>query len=84
MLQRWALELSAYDYDIHHQAGKKIPHADFLSRNAHMDEAPSEKVFFCNPMPISRNRLIEETRKVYEPILSALRNGWSFTRNVMT
>ena len=31
MLQRWAIELSAYSYEIQHRSGKNIPQADSLS-----------------------------------------------------
>ena len=40
MLARWAAKLAACDYEIVHQAGKKIPQADYLSRFAAQEEAP--------------------------------------------
>ena len=76
MLQRWALDLSAYDYSIKHRPGKSIPQADYLSRFA-FREPPSSDSYFVNPLPIDRNLLIKETKLVYGSILSSLRNGWS-------
>ena len=76
MLQRWAIDLSAYDYTITHRPGKSIPHADYLSRFA-FREPPSTATYFVNPLPIDRNVLIKETRLAYGPVLSSLRNGWS-------
>ena len=80
MLQRWALNLSGYQYKIQHRPGKDIAHADYLSRNAHHeDPQPSEdtSVLLSIPLPVSRNRLIEETRLAYGPVLAGLRRGWS-------
>lgn len=31
-IQRWAVTLSMYDYEIEYRKGEKIPHADALSR----------------------------------------------------
>ena len=81
MLQRWALELSAYDYDIEHRAGKKIPQADYLSRHAYQDppEQHETTVMMVNPLPLDRNLLIKETALAYGSVLSGLRNGWSIS-----
>lgn len=81
MLQRWSLELSAYTYDIKHRPGKQIPQADYLSRYAYHEEPEIETVLLTNPLPVDRNILIKETKLVYGPIMSALRNGWSLTAN---
>ena len=78
MLQRWALDLSAYDYSIKHRPGKTIPQADYLSRFAHR-EPPSTDSFIVNPVPIDRNLLIKETKLAYGSVLSGLRNGWSIS-----
>ena len=79
MLQRWALLLSAYDYNIVHRAGKLIPQADFLSRYAEFEEPENQthNALFIQPLPIPRNELIEETKKVYGPVIAALKRGWS-------
>jgi hypothetical protein len=62
MLQRWALELAAYSYSIEHRPGKRIPHADYFSRYA-KQEPPEENVtLLVNPLPLDRNKLIEETK----------------------
>lgn len=82
MIQRWALHLAAYQYEIVHRAGKEIPHADFLSRNAYQEEAhdPDDTtVLLTNPLPITRNHLLEETRLAYGPVAAALRRGWSLS-----
>ena len=81
MLQRWSLDLSAYNYDIEHRPGKRIPHADYLSRFAHQETTSedSETAMFTNPLPINRNHLIQETKLAYGPVISAVRNGWSIS-----
>ena len=81
MLQRWAIFLSAYSYDIQYRPGKQIPHADYLSRHSHHEppEADESLALLINPLPIGRNHLINETRLVYGPILAGLRKGWSTT-----
>ena len=78
MLQRWALQLSAYDYAILHRPGKDIAPADFLSRHAFSQEASTdEDVHLINPLPISRNILIRETKDFYGPVSAGLSRGWS-------
>ncbi len=78
MLHRWAVTLSGYKYTIKHQAGSKIPHADYLSRHSFQEAPPTElSGHFVSPMPFSRNELILETRNAYGSILSAIRRGWS-------
>ena len=79
MLQRWAVTLAAYNYTIQYRPGKQFPHADFLSRHAHLDPPETDEALslVTNPLPIGRARLIDETRLVYGPVLAGLRNGWS-------
>ena len=81
MIQRWALHLSGYSYEISHRPGKQIANADFLSRYAFLEEPEirDEEVLLATPLPITRNYLIEETRNFYGPVLAALRRGWSNT-----
>ena len=39
MVERWMDKIGQINFDIKHRAGKKIPHADFLSRlNTEADE----------------------------------------------
>ena len=39
MVARWMEKIGQFNFDIKHRAGKKIPHADFLSRiNTKADE----------------------------------------------
>jgi transposase InsO family protein len=81
MLQRWAVEMSSYDYEIEHVPGKRIPQADYLSRGAY--QAPPTDDDVCGsclcvqPLPLCRNILIEETKSYYGSVLSSFRNGWS-------
>lgn len=78
MLQRWALEISAYNYTIEHAPGKRIPHADFLSRYSNfLPDDTSTECYTINPLPFDRNFLISETKAFYGPVLAGLRNGWS-------
>ena len=80
MLQRWAIELAAYSYEIQHRAGKSIPHADYLSRHSY-HEPPSPEtcglLFENAPLPIDRNVLIKETKLAYGSVIAGIRNGWS-------
>lgn len=41
-LQRWALILSAYDFEIKYRKGKEVPHADALSRLPLPENEPLE------------------------------------------
>ena len=82
MLQRWALSLGAYDYDIEYRKGSQIPQADYLSRNACHEEPGAADVeeldsFMVQPLPIVRNKLIEETRLAYGSVIASCKNGWS-------
>ena len=80
MLQRWALNLSGYQYTIKHRPGKEIAHADYLSRHASHENpqmTDDSTVLLSTPLPISRNQLIMETRLAYGPVLAGLRGGWS-------
>jgi len=80
MIQRWALDISSYDYDIEHRPGEKIPQADYISRYSYQEQSGKEgSICFINPLPIDRNLLITETKNAYAPILSAFKNGWSIT-----
>ena len=77
MLCRWAVALSAYDYDIKYEAGKRIPQADFLSRYSRQDPPPHKDSLFITPLPFDQNQLIDETKLAYSAILAAVKNGWS-------
>ena len=74
MLQRWSLELSAYQYEIEHRAGKNIPQADYLSRHAYQ-QVPEldDTVLMVNPLSIDCNMLIQETPSCFWA--SAFRNA---------
>jgi transposase InsO family protein len=82
MIQRWAFQLSAYQYEIVHRPGKDIPQADYLSRGALKEEASDTAdttILLTNPLPVTRNKLLEETRLAYGPVAAGLRSGWSTT-----
>lgn len=76
MLQRWALDLSGYTYDIKHRPGKLIQNADYLSRYSQFEEPPTE-IAFVQDLPVTRNLLIEETKNFFGPIIAGLKHGWS-------
>ena len=75
-IQRWSITLSTYNYTLQFRPGAKIPQADFLSRFAY-SENPESSVLFLQPLHITRNALIEDTRKEFSGLVYALRNGWS-------
>lgn len=78
MLQRWALRLSQYDYDIQFQKGSKIPQADFLSRySLHEDPPKYSSALLINPLPVSPENLIQGTKESFGTVLRSLKNGWS-------
>ena len=78
MIQRWSVQLSAYNYEIEFRPGKQIPQADFLSRYAAFDQESEtdDTALLTNPLPFTREALREETKKFFGDILAALKNGW--------
>lgn len=77
MVQRWALSLSAYNYEIEHRSGKSIPHADFLSRYSKM--SPPEETsdaLLLQPLPVSRQDLLKESKHYFSDIVKAVKSGW--------
>jgi len=76
MVQRWAIELSAYDYTFEFKPGTKIPQADFLSRFSSLQEEENT-VHYLQPLPINREQLIDCTHKELGGLIYSLRNGWS-------
>jgi hypothetical protein len=79
MLQRWSINLSAYDFTVEHRAGSKTPQADYLSRCTTIEPTEDDSVYFCNPLPIDRNKLIMETKAAYGMVLASFKNGWSIS-----
>ncbi|CAH8821629.1 unnamed protein product [Trichobilharzia szidati] len=77
-VQRWSLELSAYDYTIEHRSAKDIPHADFLSRYSLFENSANDTdCLLVQPLPVDRVRLINDTRKYYGCIINATKRGWN-------
>ena len=79
MLQRWALTLSGYSYNIVYRPGKQVPQADCLSRVfiTNSTDIDSSTALLIHPLPVQRNKLIEETRKSFGAVLRSLKFGWS-------
>lgn len=82
-IQRWALILAGYDYEIKYKKGTEIAHADSLSRLPLPEIEPMSKAeinYFStvNELPISADEIEKYTRKdqillkVYDNTL----NGW--------
>ncbi|CAH8568515.1 unnamed protein product [Dicrocoelium dendriticum] len=78
IVQRWSVALSAYNYVIEHRSAKLIPHVDYLSGTATIFETDSEmSCLLTQPLPISRSALINDTRRYYGSLISAVKRGWS-------
>ncbi|MBM6549361.1 RNase H-like domain-containing protein, partial [Streptococcus dysgalactiae] len=77
MVQRWSIALSAYDYTIEHRSAKQIPHVDFLSRSPFSYASTEIDCLLAQPLPISRSSLINDTRKYFGSVISAVKRGWS-------
>ncbi|XP_052327850.1 uncharacterized protein K02A2.6-like [Oncorhynchus keta] len=83
-MQRWALILLAYDYEIEYRRSSDHANADALSRlpcNSDSDSEDDRAVFqisLIDDLPISASDIAEETRK--EPVLSKVLDltlgGW--------
>ena len=79
-IRRWALVLSAYDYDFRYKAGKDIPCADALSRLPLptpdvAPEAPAENVhsfdFLSGSEPLNAREIESKTR--IDPVLAKVK-----------
>ena len=78
-IQRWALTLSAYEYNFHYKPGKNIPHADALSRlpqDTSLTEipVPMENILLMetlNQTPITFKKIASGTNK--DPVCAAIR-----------
>ncbi len=76
MVQRWAVSLSAYNYEIEHRSAKTIPHADFLSLYAAMSPpSKTPHTLLMQPLPVSREDLQRESRKFLGSIIKSLKSG---------
>ena len=81
MVQRWCIALSAYNYEIKHQRARTIQHVDHLSRMPTETSDPmNEDCLLIQPLPFSRENLIQNTRKYYSTIISAIHKGWSIDK----
>nr|CAH8830390.1 unnamed protein product [Trichobilharzia regenti]CAH8830393.1 unnamed protein product [Trichobilharzia regenti] len=78
MVQRWSLELSAYDYTTENRSAKDIPDAAFLSRYSLFENATNDTdCLLVQPLPVDRVRLINDTRKYYGCVINATKRGWN-------
>ena len=90
-MQRWALILLAYDYDIQYRRSSDHANADALSRlpcQQDTDDGTDETEVFCvshiDELPVSAKDIAEETRR--DPLLSKVLDltlsGWpKFVQN---
>ncbi|XP_054287559.1 uncharacterized protein K02A2.6-like [Macrosteles quadrilineatus] len=88
-VQRWAIILSTYNYDLVYKKGSEIPNADALSRlpcgNNSCDDDEGEVNFFAatDELPITYKEISTATR--YDPILSKVldftMHGWPNSTN---
>ena len=90
-IQRWALTLAAYDYDINHKSGKTNAYANVLSRLPlpdHVGEVPvpEETVLLLEGLqtsPVNANQI--KTWTNHDPILSRVKKlvlqGWIDTKD---
>ena len=79
-LQRWALELSAYEYDIQYRKGENLAHADAMSRLP-SPELFEEPVYFFNTFfegPLSAEDISKSIRKdqVLTRVYDYTLRGW--------
>ena len=80
-MQRWALTLLAYTYDIQYRVSKDQANADFMSRLPTPNDEPNEDIYYfslVDDLPITSYEISRETVK--DPILSGVLdytlNGW--------
>jgi len=81
-LHRWAITLSAYDYDIIHKPGKELVVADYLSRNSVKNDATDlidTSVFFSSEVkPLSSSQYFKSILNT-EPFITIkkyIKEGW--------
>lgn len=87
-IQRWALTLFAYDYDIRYKKGSKISNADALSHHPcnNSDEDEGGVIFFSNTdqLTVTHEEIGLGTK--FDPTLSKVleytTNGWRSQVNV--
>ena len=84
-IQRWALILAGYQYDIQFKTSKQNANADALSRlpvgapeSAHPDETESINMMLVDDLPVTAKKIAEATRK--DPTLARVydytHHGW--------
>lgn len=84
-LQRWAVQLSAYSYDIEFRETSKHANADALSRlpleGTQPEQFTDAKVLLCRQvesLPVQASHVQQATRsdKVLQKVIQFTRNGW--------
>ena len=87
-LQRWAVQLSAYSYDIEFRTTAKHANADALSRlplqGSQHEEYTDAKVLLCRQIeaiPIKASQIQQATQadKILRNVMRFTRNGWPDT-----
>ena len=86
-LQRWALILSGYSYDITYRPGSELSHADALSRLPYDDPARGEREpsvdifhFTCvDELPVTSRQIRESTKKnrLLAKVYNYITTGWT-------
>ena len=84
-IKRWAMMLSAYDYDIQYLVGKENVYADFLSRQPVMADEPSDnekvtvQVLLVESGEIIKAHTVKtetENDPILKKVLNYVQNGW--------
>lgn len=79
-LQRYAIILSAYDYEIKYRKGKEIANADGLSRLP-LEEETEDEIIACThdeTLPLNADNIAADTRKdkLLQKVIELTRIGW--------
>ncbi|KAK9701293.1 Integrase zinc binding domain [Popillia japonica] len=80
-LQRWAVELSAYQYDLVYRKANELAHADALSRLPNKSLVEESVCSFSNyyEMPLNSYDIAEHTKrdKVLNKAMELTKRGWT-------
>lgn len=89
-IQRWAVTLSMYNYEMEYRKGEKIPHADALSRlpiesKTGIEEDYVNSFNFRSDYPLDQSEVSKETMKdcILGKVLDFEKTGWPKNTNVL-